>query len=575
MMIRKLSPDQLIEAYSIKAQLFYPWEGVVGTPFGSAWAIVPPSQRVKPHQHHERETFFIVRGCGRMTVGGDSTEVGQGDVIYIPPFSDHILENTSETEELHFVALWWEDAAVLAGTDGHARAGEPGPARFEIPVLAGWDTVDRFGADVYARYARMYGVEVHRFAGLGEETGETAAAKNVQAICNDLLGRGWLVMREAPVFHCISCERDLPANGIAGRCPRCGAMAQGELCTDCGRLFGFDLDLAESRCRRCGAKPKVRILTRLHFRLSGQERQVAGFCRTASMSPRLRTLVDRLLEQRLPDVPVSGTAFSRLPLHLPGLEDQAFAPAFVVAASLAERLAHRAPEGKTADREAWKERGIEPVAFFKEGQVFFYTALLPAVLAAYDRSLQAPSRLIAIEPVPGGFERELEAWSSWLERLGDKLARDYGGRAPGTAAWTAEHRAFLARLQGFLAEAARAYGAGSFSLHDAARVLGDLVSAAERFAASEEPWAKASGRGEERNTGVALELLAARLLAVLAAPLLPDLALRLWRALGATDSPEEAGWTGLPGWVPSGQQVAGLETVFSQKPELSSCGDVE
>jgi len=132
MLIRSVDPSRLVDAYDVKEQLFYPWPEVAATPFGSGWLVVEPGRRTKPHNHHEHETFFILRGQGRMTAGGESREVEPGDVIYLPPFGEHILENTSSRDDLHFLSIWWEDPAVLAGLKEPA-GGEQRPAR---PTLA-------------------------------------------------------------------------------------------------------------------------------------------------------------------------------------------------------------------------------------------------------------------------------------------------------------------------------------------------------------------------------------------------------------------------------------------------------
>src|ERR1700688_1529129 len=129
MLIRSVDPARLVDAYDVKEQMFYPWPEVAATPFGSGWLVVEPGRRTKPHNHHENETFFILRGHGRMTVGGESREVMPGDVIYLPAFGEHILENISPSDDLHFLSIWWEDPAVLASLKQPARGRGAPPRR--------------------------------------------------------------------------------------------------------------------------------------------------------------------------------------------------------------------------------------------------------------------------------------------------------------------------------------------------------------------------------------------------------------------------------------------------------------
>jgi mannose-6-phosphate isomerase-like protein (cupin superfamily) len=63
------------------------------------WVDVPPGAEQRAHSHEEAEqVYVIVRGHGRMQVAGDVEEVGEGDLIFIPPAAPHgITNNGSET----------------------------------------------------------------------------------------------------------------------------------------------------------------------------------------------------------------------------------------------------------------------------------------------------------------------------------------------------------------------------------------------------------------------------------------------------------------------------------------------
>jgi methionyl-tRNA synthetase len=65
---------------------------------------------------------------------------------------------------------------------------------------------------------------------------------------------------------------------------------------------------------------------------------------------------------------------------------------------------------------------------------------------------------------------------------------------------------------------------------------------------------------DDRRTALALELAAARSLAVMAAPIMPDLAAAVWTALGyPADAPPR--WEVAPVFVPEGQEVRGLQAL--------------
>ncbi|HYL04599.1 MAG TPA: FAD-dependent oxidoreductase, partial [Thermoanaerobaculia bacterium] len=149
----------------------------------------------------------------------------------------------------------------------------------------------------------------------------------------------------------------------------------------------------------------------------------------------------------------------------------------------------------------------------------------------------------------------------WLRDLAATLAEDHAGQAPPTQAWTPEQQQFTGTLLRCVEDAATAYQAATFSPRRAARALGDLAAAAAGFADRELPWRGLANRREERNTGVALQVLAVKVLAVTAYPLLPAWSARLWSCVGDASPLGDGGaaaWEDTPGFVPTGSPIRGL-----------------
>ena len=68
------------------------------------WVNVPPGAEQRAHSHEEAEqVYVIVRGRGRMQVAGDVQEVGEGDLVFIPPATQHGISNDG-TEMLVYVS---------------------------------------------------------------------------------------------------------------------------------------------------------------------------------------------------------------------------------------------------------------------------------------------------------------------------------------------------------------------------------------------------------------------------------------------------------------------------------------
>ncbi len=49
--------------------------------------------------------YVIVRGHGRMTVAGDGEDVGEGDLIFIPPATDHAIVNDGDQPLVYVSAM--------------------------------------------------------------------------------------------------------------------------------------------------------------------------------------------------------------------------------------------------------------------------------------------------------------------------------------------------------------------------------------------------------------------------------------------------------------------------------------
>jgi mannose-6-phosphate isomerase-like protein (cupin superfamily) len=68
------------------------------------WVDVPPGGEQRAHLHADSEQIYvIVRGSGRMSVAGDTEQVGEGDLVFIPPGAQHGIVNDGD-EDLVYVS---------------------------------------------------------------------------------------------------------------------------------------------------------------------------------------------------------------------------------------------------------------------------------------------------------------------------------------------------------------------------------------------------------------------------------------------------------------------------------------
>ncbi|MFN8610790.1 MAG: cupin domain-containing protein [Vulcanimicrobiota bacterium] len=109
MLIRKFDRNQLeSEPHNVLFKDLYPWDAIQDTPFGASLAVVEPGGKTMIHHHNPCETFLICQGRGTMTCNGESSQVSSGDVIYLPPQSEHFLANDSATDSLMFLSVFWD-----------------------------------------------------------------------------------------------------------------------------------------------------------------------------------------------------------------------------------------------------------------------------------------------------------------------------------------------------------------------------------------------------------------------------------------------------------------------------------
>jgi quercetin dioxygenase-like cupin family protein len=55
---------------------------------------------VKLHQHPSEQFGYVIKGGFRMTIGGDSAELGAGDAYFIPPDVPHTFIAVGDTEAI-------------------------------------------------------------------------------------------------------------------------------------------------------------------------------------------------------------------------------------------------------------------------------------------------------------------------------------------------------------------------------------------------------------------------------------------------------------------------------------------
>ncbi|MFE0803658.1 cupin domain-containing protein [Streptomyces sp. NPDC058812] len=107
MLIRPVTDHELVDAYGIRFQQVYPGGGEELAPWGFGRAVVEPGGVTDPHAHEENEVFLILEGTAEMTINDEQRPVGPNSAVFIPGESRHHIRNTSSTEPLVFLSIYW------------------------------------------------------------------------------------------------------------------------------------------------------------------------------------------------------------------------------------------------------------------------------------------------------------------------------------------------------------------------------------------------------------------------------------------------------------------------------------
>ncbi len=92
------------------------------TAFGVNVLVLAPGIVGRPHYHDEQdELYFVHRGRARFEVGGESRELGPGDMCHVESTTPRRLTNVGD-EDLVMLVVGAKDGYV--GRDGHLA--EPG-----------------------------------------------------------------------------------------------------------------------------------------------------------------------------------------------------------------------------------------------------------------------------------------------------------------------------------------------------------------------------------------------------------------------------------------------------------------
>jgi len=99
MLVRRLTDAPVEEWHRLSAHVLMDAGELGARNLSVTWLTVPAGVRQTLRSHEEAEqAYVVVRGTGTMSVAGDTQKVGEGDLILVPPATEHSVANDGDAE---------------------------------------------------------------------------------------------------------------------------------------------------------------------------------------------------------------------------------------------------------------------------------------------------------------------------------------------------------------------------------------------------------------------------------------------------------------------------------------------
>jgi mannose-6-phosphate isomerase-like protein (cupin superfamily) len=89
-LVRKFGDAATIEVHRLRSHILMDAGELGSRNLSVNWIEVPPGASEELRSHEEAEqAYVVVRGTGAMSATGDTQELAPGDLVLIPPATDH------------------------------------------------------------------------------------------------------------------------------------------------------------------------------------------------------------------------------------------------------------------------------------------------------------------------------------------------------------------------------------------------------------------------------------------------------------------------------------------------------
>jgi mannose-6-phosphate isomerase-like protein (cupin superfamily) len=97
MLVRRLSEAPVEEWHRLRYRVLMDAGEMGARNISVTWLEIPAGVKQTLRSEGEAEqVYVVVRGAGTMSVAGDTQQVGEGDLILVPPATDHSIANEGD-----------------------------------------------------------------------------------------------------------------------------------------------------------------------------------------------------------------------------------------------------------------------------------------------------------------------------------------------------------------------------------------------------------------------------------------------------------------------------------------------
>jgi mannose-6-phosphate isomerase-like protein (cupin superfamily) len=96
-LVRRLNEAAVEEWHRLRSHILMDAGELGSRNMSVTWLEVPADVEQSLHSHEDAEqVYVVVSGTGRMCVAGDWQDIAEGDLVLIPPATDHMIGSSAE-----------------------------------------------------------------------------------------------------------------------------------------------------------------------------------------------------------------------------------------------------------------------------------------------------------------------------------------------------------------------------------------------------------------------------------------------------------------------------------------------